>query len=442
MRPTPPLPARCPNLLNDEQLATIIDVGYEQRGIEFKSAGDRSDRAFLANVARASLALANQRDGGHVIIGLGEDGIDAPTSGLTDKQLAQWLSFDDVTDQINAYADPPVQIQLAQVRLPNGRPVVVIEVSEFAEIPVLSKKDYPGRIVAKHLYTRSMAKPESSVALTQNELREVITLATEKQLARFLETAHRAGIELGQPEEAATARNQFNEQLRRAVDDGFHLDASSPQLRTVIRPTSFDARRIPFPDLLTTIRNTTVRKRGWPYPFVQHPTSGRDWVGEQVTTMHPETWQFFESGQFFDCRYIEEYGPDSDSIVDSNQEIYGYLPIWLPVLHFTEALEFAGRLQRELFETEHLSVELSIHNIRRFVLVVAHRERSGLHSTYAYNDDTWDYTISLSPEDGLTHVRSLAAEAALDLLQRFGWRGVTLEILQGIQTEVLGPDQP
>lgn len=426
-------------MLNDEQLAAIIDVGYEQRGIEFKGAGERTDRAFLANVARAVLALANQRDGGYVIVGLSEDGVDAPTSGLTDEQLQQWLSFDDVSDQINAYADPPVRIQLGRGQLPNGHSVAIIEVAEFSEIPILSKKDYPQRIVAKQLYTRSMAKPESSALLTQNELREIITLATEKQLARFLETAQRAGIAIGQSESAA-AREEFEAQLNRARNDGFHLDASLPQLVTTIRPETFDARRIPFPDLLSAVEHATVRRRGWPFPWVQYPTSGRDWVGEQVTSMHPETWQFFESGQFFDCRYIEEYGPDSDGFLDDRQQIHGYLPIWLPLLNFTEVVEFAGRLQRAQFDSERISIGLALHNIRHFVLVTAHRERSGLHGTYVYNDDTWDYEILLSPEEGLTSPRELAVDAALDLLQRFGWRGVTRELLRSIQVEAFGSD--
>lgn len=426
-------------MLNDEQLAAIIDVGYEQRGVEFKSAGDRSDRSFLANVARATIALANQRDGGHLIIGLSENGIDDAASGLSHGQLEQWLSFDDVSDQINAYADPPVQIQLAHVQLPNGRAVVVVEVSEFAEIPVLSKKDYPSRIAAKQLYTRSMAKPESSAALTQNELREVITLATEKQLARFLETARRAGMGVGQPA-AASAREQFDEQLSRALADGFHLDQTLPQLITTIRPAVFDARRIPFPELLPAVQNAVVRRRGWPFPFVQNPISGRDWAGEQVSSMHPGTWQFFESGQFLDSRLIEEHGADSDGFLDEGQVIRGYLPIWLPLLHFTEGIEFAGRLQRATFEAEPVTIALSLHNIRRFVLVAAHRSRSGLHGSYVYNDDTWQYEIHLSLEEGLTSTRALAAEAALDLLQRFGWRGVTLDLLRDIQTEAFGPE--
>lgn len=97
--------------------------------------------------------------------------------------------------------------------------------------------------------------------------------------------------------------------------------------------------------------------------------------------MHPGTWQFFESGQFVDSRLIEEYVPDLDGFFDEKQLFRGYLPVWLPLLHFTEGIEFAGRLQRANFRAEPVTVMLSLRNIRRFVLVAAHRSRSGLHGT-------------------------------------------------------------
>ncbi|KJC64682.1 hypothetical protein [Agreia bicolorata] len=57
-----------------------------------------------------------------------------------------------------------------------------------------------------------------------------------------------------------------------------------------------------------------------------------------------------------------------------------------------------------------------------------------------YNDDIWNYEIGLSAQEGLTSARALDVEAALDLLQRFGWRGITLDLLRDIQTEAFGPE--
>lgn len=425
-------------MLTDEEIAAILELGYEQRGIEFKAAGSRSDRAFLANVARAIIALSNQRDGGHLIIGLSEEGLDSPHTGLTEEQLREWLSFDDVSDQVNAYADPPTQFQVAAAHLPNGRMIVVIEVAEFSEVPILSKKDFPSKIVAKQLYTRSMAKPQSSASLTQNELREVLTLATEKQLARFIETARRAGVGLG-ASETDTARSQFLSQVRDAGQAGFHLHPNLPSITTVVHPETFDEKRVPFQDLLPAVQRATVRGRGWPFPWVQHPVNGRNWVGEQIGTMHPETWQFFETGLFLDYRQIENHGPENDGFSDG--QAAGYLPVWFPLTHFTEAIQFAARLQRDLFDGETVTIDFELNNISGYELVAADPRRSGFHASYRYSDQCWDYQITLTPEQGLTQVRELAAEASLDLVQRFGWRGVTPELMADIQREAFGTEQ-
>ncbi len=74
-----------------------------------------------------------------------------------------------------------------------GNDLVAIEVAEFAEIPVLCGRDYPGIVRQGALYIRSRRMPESLEVPSQTEMREVLDLATEKRLRSFLATAQRAG---------------------------------------------------------------------------------------------------------------------------------------------------------------------------------------------------------------------------------------------------------
>jgi len=155
-------------MLSDDELAALIEVGVESRSIEFKGPGSTSSSEFVAVVARACIALANQRDGGHLVIGVVDNDPGGAAGGLSEAQLAEWLTYDTVVARVNTYADPPLQLRLAERRLPNGFPVVVVEVAEFSEIPILSAKEFSGKIVRGQLYTRSMAKPESSAQNSQN----------------------------------------------------------------------------------------------------------------------------------------------------------------------------------------------------------------------------------------------------------------------------------
>lgn len=421
-------------MLSDSDIAALLELGYEQRSIEFKGAGDRTDRAFLANVARAVLALSNQRDGGHLIIGYSEDGLDSPHTGLSDEQLEQWLSFDDVVDQINAFADPPAQLHLFKANLPNGRHVVVVEVAEFAEIPILSKKDSPGRIVARRLYTRSMAKPESSESLTQNELREVIALATEKQLRRFLHTAQGAGVNVGDLK-AAKRPDLFQEEYQRAMRGFPHLDRDTPLLESIIHPSEYRAARVPLEDLRRIVTSSAIHQRGWPFPWIERPRNGRDWVGERSEAMYDESWQFFQSGQFIDLRPLEKGLAEPRHRTTPADDIRGYLVVWQPIAHFTEVLEFAGRLQRAGFSTEPTKVKLALRNVNRFRLTVGDPRRAEFHRPYVYSDDDWEYEIELTPEQALLETRGIALDAAHNLMQSFGWHDASRDVLRSIQEE-------
>ncbi|GHF22624.1 helix-turn-helix domain-containing protein [Pseudolysinimonas yzui] len=418
-------------MLSDEEIAAIIELGYEQRSIEFKAAGSRTDRRFLALIARAALALANQRDGGHLLIGLSEEGIDADSSGLSDEQVDEWLSYDDLSDQINSYADPPVAIQVQRRSLPNSRPIVVIEVAEFAEVPTLSKKDYPGVIANRSLYTRSMAKPESSASHSQNELREILNLATEKQLSRFIETARRGGLSFsGLPTDA----DAFGAQAASVQGGPTYFAVPEVEHALIeIHPSTFDPELIEYRALARSVRERAVSWRGWPFPFVRDPQRGDDWVGESVDTLDGiEVWQFFRSGLFVHYETIGTRPPDFGSAEGDR-----LLPIWMPLLHFTEALEFASRLQRAHWPESSTVVRVSLNNIEGRHLV-AGRHRNPLHGQYVFNGEQWSREIVLTAEQALTSTRGNAVRLALDLVERFGWMRGSEDGFRAIQDEVFG----
>jgi predicted HTH transcriptional regulator len=127
-------------LVTESELREILNYGAEQRGVEFKAAGDLCDGNYRARVVRAVLGMANRRDGGRVILGV-DDGDPANSVGVSQAQAESWTTFDDVADQISKYADPMVEFSSSQVQF-DGNQFVVIDVDEFREVPVLCKREY------------------------------------------------------------------------------------------------------------------------------------------------------------------------------------------------------------------------------------------------------------------------------------------------------------
>lgn len=182
--------------LSTDEFIGLLNGGRESRAVEFKAAGPRPDPIVFAFVARAVLAMSNLHLGGWVLLGVQDDG---QATGLSEAELATWLEHDEVAAGLNAYADPFVQIDVERMEY-DGRSFVVIRVHEFAEVPVLARKDSPakagGKLVIRQgaCYVRPRLKPASVEVPTQTEMRELLDLAADKVLKRFLARANAAGI--------------------------------------------------------------------------------------------------------------------------------------------------------------------------------------------------------------------------------------------------------
>src|SRR5689334_6981251 len=101
-------------------MEALLAVGYEQRGIEWKGPGLRSDKQLFVKVVRAALSMGNLRDGGHVVIGIDDKNPRSLLPGLSHDELASWLSYDDVARGFAEYADPPLHFELASLTLSSG----------------------------------------------------------------------------------------------------------------------------------------------------------------------------------------------------------------------------------------------------------------------------------------------------------------------------------
>ncbi len=127
--------------MTDQEFATLIASGYETRGVEFKGPGKRTEKHFLAKVARAVLGMANRRDGSHVVIGVEDNRGTLIPKGLTDQEADTWKNYDDIASSINNYASPSVSFDRQQLDY-EGRPFIILRVDEFEDIPILCCIDY------------------------------------------------------------------------------------------------------------------------------------------------------------------------------------------------------------------------------------------------------------------------------------------------------------
>lgn len=178
----------------------LILHGNEERNLEYKGSGTWGPTApEKAKLCKSLMAMANLRDGGAVVFGLqeGPKGVFVP-NGLSEAQ-ADTFAPDEIAEFVNGYAAPFVDLVVRRIAHAAAL-YVVIDVREFAELPVVCRKQGSAGLRAGALYTRSW-KPETIEASSEAEMREILDLATEKELRRFLARSARVGLPLAPSEE-------------------------------------------------------------------------------------------------------------------------------------------------------------------------------------------------------------------------------------------------
>ncbi|MGH7807079.1 MAG: AlbA family DNA-binding domain-containing protein [Thermodesulfobacteriota bacterium] len=204
--------------MTQKDFEELLARAYEQSGIEYKGPGARSNKPFLAKVTRAALSMGNRRDGGFIVIGVEDDAGNLKPVGLNETDLATW-KYDDVSDSFSEYADPSVAFEL-EVHENRERKYVVLVVKEFTDVPILCKKGYSdnGREILRKgaCYVRSRRKPETTEIPLQEDMRDLLDLAIEKGVRKFVAQSRSAGLAYVTTTSQSTAptdSDRFVEQL-------------------------------------------------------------------------------------------------------------------------------------------------------------------------------------------------------------------------------------
>lgn len=193
-------------MTNEKELSAALAVGREQRGVEFKGPGIRTEKHFQAKVVRAMLGMANKPNGGSVVIGVEDTGTSLNPIGLTEDELATW-GYDDLASNVSTFADPYVDFSVSVIIM-DGKSFVAIHVDEFDNLPVICKRDYASVLRNGALYVRRRGKNETVEVPSHAEMREVLQRAAEL-LARSIVASHKSLLE-----HAATDINSEKKSLR------------------------------------------------------------------------------------------------------------------------------------------------------------------------------------------------------------------------------------
>jgi predicted HTH transcriptional regulator len=190
-----------------DRVVGALETCVESRGVEFKESAAWDSLQF--KIIRTALAMANLRDGGIVVIGVGERDEQWNLSGISDDHFATY-DVDVVSDAIHKYASPSVTSTMVSVAH-NERRFLALQILEFTDMPIVCRRDWgtgPTRFLRQGaVYVRPEGSAKTNEVRTAEDMRELLDLAVDKRVKDFLERSRRLGLESPPPQRS------FDEEL-------------------------------------------------------------------------------------------------------------------------------------------------------------------------------------------------------------------------------------
>ena len=169
-------------MLDEVFIDYLIFHGREERNLEYKQSMGWADLATKVKIAQSAMAMANISGGGYIVIGVKKNGEVYEPEGMQEEH-ANSFKQDDVITWVNEYADPYIELTVITTTR-DDKSFVVIDILEFDSLPVVCKKN--GQDLKRgDVYTRSRRKYETARVGSQNEMREIIELAVDKENKRL-----------------------------------------------------------------------------------------------------------------------------------------------------------------------------------------------------------------------------------------------------------------
>ena len=431
-----------PSPLLKEQIEQLLKIKTETKNLDYKKTLNWSDKDCKLGLVKDVLAMANTQDGGRIVVGVQDS--DFSVVGLSEEEF---LTFDQtkVNDFLQKYTDPKHSVQVHKFVRDDGKRIVVIDVPEFDEIPILCKTDAHSTkdgnkllLQCGQIYTRT-DKATSQAITSAQEMREFLGRAVAKTSDTLLASIER--LIKGKtivPQE--TAAEKYAKELGDA--ENFIEKRIGPHLlkyghwKLRVYPQIYNPGRIKDQKTIAEmIAKAEVNLRGWNLPHTDTDGQASNFAhGRQSFTVwggYVEAYKAYTSGCFAWSRTLWE-DMEEKRTKDGNTILYFTNAIW----SITEMLLFAKRYYEQFLDDEVLHLEITLVATNGRVLASPHPSID-LWGTYA----SAEATVPLIYDAPIESVRASFKDIAAILIKRlftiFNWDDATEAMIDGWQTKLL-----
>lgn len=209
----------------------------------------------------------------------------------------------------------------------------------------------------------------------------------------------------------------------------------------VIRPDSFISNRIDsFSNAEEIVRSSTVRFRGWPYPYFPENGEQVSRHGDYIQAFsdyarYLELWRLYLSGQFVHYFSMREDRVERGELVRMGRGVPSdpnvpVLSIESTLFSITEIYEFGARLAERRVLGDLAHVEVSLHRTSGRALVVTDIRRVGLAYPRTADAEEVRLTRVVSGAELLSRPDELALEETVKCFEHFDWDDPPVGVLR------------
>ena len=424
----------------------LLGIKTENKNLDYKESlnWDTSPKDNKIAIIKDILAMANTQDGGKIFFGVRDS--DLSLVGLPEEAFS---SFDQtkVNDFLHVYTDPKFTCNVYKERVAE-KFVVIIDVPEFQEIPIICKRDYHSSEQQSKLFLRKgqiyirTEKGTSEMISSSEEMREFLGRAISKKGDELLRN-----IELlikGKPIKSATEDREKYETELTMANDFFRKKLSSlskfGHWKVYAYPVNYSERRVKDPIAVKNLlAKSIVSLRGWSFPHVQNNNdhgaksnfsngvqSFTDWEG------YLEGFRVYLSGLFvWKGKFFEEtdgYKKGTDKIL---------LEFVHCIWSVTEFFLFLKRFYEMVESSDDLYISISLYGCNNRKL-----------TSTDFGVPLWDNYTCMQEEPIIVEqniklvelkagYKQIAAKVIKQIFLIFNWDSVSEEVIEQWQTKLI-----
>ncbi len=423
----------------EEDIRNILERKIETPNIDYKEGliWNKNNHDARLEIIKDILAMANTKDGGKIVFGVNDKNHDF--IGISNES---YDSFDvtPVNTLLHQYVDPTFTCNVVK-RIVDSKKLVIIDVPEFTEVPIVCKKSAnstSNKEVLKKggVYIRTN-KCTSELVSTADEMRGVLGRGIAKKGDELLDLIQK--VISGKPiKTSSNIKKQYEQEIKDAQTFfDANLNSKAGYWEIVVYPTPFESNRIPNQlEAERVVNDSIVHLRGWDFPHKDsHGNSSNFSQGKQSFTVsdvinHQEAWRMYKSGLFIWREYFVE---DLGGYEEDGKKVNSFVNT---IYSVTEFVLFLKRVYAEKLKVDsvHLSIVLTECKDRKLVALQTGTLISGY---YSCKEDRILIEKDIQTADLQASFEGIAREIIREIFMLFNWNDPNETMLEDWQKKLI-----